>query len=233
MRPVFAPALDLLASLAPCAACERAAASRDGVCSACRVRLAGGPRVARVTRDGVTVLALGRYDGALREAVHAIKFGGRPRLAVHLGGRLGRAIRDAGWPVARVVPVPLHRRRKIRRGFDQADRIAVGVADGCGAPRSLALRRVVATPRQARARGARRSDGWAGTFTARRLPPIPIVLVDDVWTSGTTARAARAALLEAGAREVRVAVVARADAEASTERSQGSAGPARRSGALP
>jgi ComF family protein len=204
----------LLASLSPCAACGRSAAGSDGLCGACRASL---PDVAHVARSGADALALAwldRYDGGWRHVVHAIKFGGRPRLAVALGERLGQGVARLGWPVARVVPVPLHRSRRRRRGFDQAERIAHGVATVLGRPVWTGVRRVHATRRQARSSGAHRRGNVRGAFEASRLPPLPLLVVDDVWTTGATVRAVRRALLRAGAREVRVAVLVRADAEA-------------------
>ncbi|MDR9391159.1 MAG: hypothetical protein RI554_03935, partial [Trueperaceae bacterium] len=105
----------------------------------------------------------------------------------------------------------LHPRRRRARGYDQADRLASAVATALARPRWRGLRRIRATERQARTRGAARDANVAGAFAAARLPPLPLLLIDDVWTTGATARAARDALLAAGAREVRVAVVARAD----------------------
>lgn len=212
--PVPPAVASLLASLAPCAACGRSAAGPDGLCRTCRSGLPMAARWASEGADRLPVVWLARFDGRWRDVVHAIKFGGRPRLAVALGGQLGRAVAELRWPVARVVPVPLHRSRRRRRGFDQAERLARGVADALGRPLWRGARRVQATRRQARAGALRRRANVRGAFVASPVPPLPLLLVDDVWTSGATTRACRAALLQAGAREVRVAVLVRADAEA-------------------
>lgn len=201
---------NLAAGLVPCPLCDRRVARAHGACPDCADGLAS--RASRAREDDVDVAWLSPYDGPGLRAVRAVKFGARLTLAHALGRALGEHVAAGGWPVARVVPVPLHPRRRLRRGYDQADRLARGVAAALDAPLSRPLARVRATSRQARAGAGSRDGNVAGAFRSVRLPPVPLLLVDDVWTTGATARACRAALVAAGAREVRVAVVARAGA---------------------
>lgn len=200
-------ALALAASLLPCPLCERRPAGRFGACPACldTLRLAPG----RALEGGVEVAWLGPYDGTLLRAVRALKFAGRRSLGGTLGRRLGAEIAALGWPVGRVAAVPLHRRRRARRGYDQARVLSRAVARRLDAP-EWPLRRLRPTARQARRAGRQRAANVDGAFASRAIAPVPVVLVDDVWTTGATARACRRALLAAGAREVRVAVLARA-----------------------
>lgn len=194
--------------------CRSRATGSYGACDDCLHRLDPRARTRIVGR--VELLWLGRYEGALSGAVQAVKFSGHRALAAELGSRIGRSVRAAGWPVARVVPVPLHRLRRWSRGYDQAAVLAHAAASALGVPAWSGVRRVRRTARQARRSGPmQRSRNVAGAFVAARVPPLPLLLVDDVWTTGATATACRAALLEAGAREVRIAVVARAGSELS------------------
>lgn len=201
----------IASSLLPCPLCGGGGASASGTCRSCSAGLdreAGSFRI-----GGMHVAWLGPYRGSTLRAVRAVKFGGRLTLAHTLGRRLGRQVSARRWPVARVVPVPLHRTRRWRRGYDQADCLARGVARALKVPLTRSLRRVRGTSRQARAGRASRHANVADAFRCTRLPPVPILLVDDVWTTGATARACGDALRAAGAREVRVAVVARAGPE--------------------
>jgi ComF family protein len=202
-------AFDALAALLPCPVCHAHPGGPLGACPVCLDRLTAPVRLERVGQ--VELLWLGDYDGPLRRAVRAVKYGGRRRLGATLGGRLGTAVRAAGWPVGRVAHVPLHPARRRRRGYDQARVVACAAAKRLGAPEVRALRRVRATRRQARLHGPQRDANVAGAFAVARMAPVPVVLIDDVWTTGATARACAAALRVAGARSVRVAVLARAD----------------------
>jgi ComF family protein len=156
------------------------------------------------------VLAGGLYGGPLADAIRALKYGGRPAAARPLGGWL--ALQVALPRGAAVVAVPLSRRRRIQRSYDQAALLAGHLAAAAGAQRlRAALRRVRETPPQVgRAREAR-ARNVAGAFQAdpRVVAGLELLLVDDVVTTGATADAAAQALKAAGARTVTVVALAR------------------------
>jgi ComF family protein len=173
----------------------------DPVCGGC---YAAPPAFAGVQAGGL-------YGGPLADAVQALKYGGRPAVARPLGAWL--AARVALPPEAVLVPVPLARRRRIARGYDQAALLAGHLARASGRPRLLgALRRLRETPPQVGRTRAERARNVAGAFAAgpRRVDGLDLVLVDDVVTTGATADAAAAALRAAGARSVTVVALARA-----------------------
>ena len=159
--------------------------------------------------------AVGAYEGALREIIHALKYDGRRTVARPLGRLMARH----GAPLLEgadcVVPVPLHRRRRRARGFNQAAELARAV----GLPVVDALVRVRATSSQTDLPAAQRHRNVRGAFRAARpgvfgwrgaaLRGRTIVLVDDVSTTGATLEACAAALKAAGAREVRALTAAR------------------------
>jgi ComF family protein len=112
------------------------------------------------------------------------------------------------------VSVPLARRRRIERGYDQAALLADALARAAGRPRARrALARVRETPPQVGRSRAERARNVAGAFaaSARDVAGRDVVLVDDVVTTGATADAAAQALRRAGARSVVVVALARAE----------------------
>jgi ComF family protein len=92
-----------------------------------------------------------------------------------------------------VVPIPLHPRKKLRRGYNQSDYIGEGLTRVLGVP--LSVGNVVRTrhnPSQALTRGSKRWDNVRDIFAVRhpeKLAGKHILLVDDVFTTGATARA--------------------------------------------
>ena len=194
----------LAATLAPCCACCRQplTAPLDGpVCPRCWYE-------ARI--------ADGRYNGALREIIHAFKYEGRRSLAGPLAMLL-RERHDATLAEARcVVPVPLFLWRRLRRGFNQAADLATGL----DLPVVHALWRVRPTATQTGLTAAERRRNVRDAFRiapflsrdahARLIDGQIVVLLDDVMTTGATSNACAEVLIQEGAREVRVVTLARA-----------------------
>ena len=162
-------------------------------------------------------LALGHYDGALRDIIHAFKYEGRRSLA----RPLGLILRDGGVDVLRdaacVVPVPLHPWKRLRRGFNQAADLSHQV--GLRVVHALWRARVTlpqaglsAAGRQRNVRGAFRMSPWLSrTRRERFIEDHVVVLVDDVRTTGATLEACTEVLMDAGVREVRTLTLARAE----------------------
>jgi ComF family protein len=106
--------------------------------------------------------------------------------------------------------VPLGERRRRERGYDQAEALARAVRALTGWPLRPLLHRAVETAPQARRPGPERRRALRGAFAAvGEVEPVPVVLVDDVLTSGATAAECATVLLRAGAREVGVLTAAR------------------------
>ena len=189
---------------ARCPLCSRFASGAAGLCAPCRSALGAG-------RAAGDVLALSGYLGDLDAAVRALKFGGRRELARPLGRMLAEGARVAGWTAGVVVPVPLHQARLAERGFNQAALIAAAAARDLRVPLRDLLERTRDTRHQPGSSRAERAANVQGAFRCRaRLSGEEVLLVDDVYTTGATARECAAALRAAGAGRVRVAVIARA-----------------------
>lgn len=151
------------------------------------------------------------FDGPARRAVHRLKFSGWRSVAQALGEAMAE-VADLRADV--VTWVPLSRRRRSARGFDQARALARVVAPALGLPIAPLLRRTGEAPPQARRGGEERRRVMRGMFAARGRAIGRVLLVDDVLTTGATANACAEVLLGAGADEVSLLTAARAASEA-------------------
>jgi ComF family protein len=137
-----------------------------------------------------------------------IKYYGKSGLAYHIGVMSAPLIPEGFFSgVDAVVPVPLHRLRRRRRGYNQAERFAAGVLAGLGMDAALLrtdlLTRVKNTKTQTRLDKEERQENLTGAFAvndraAAALAGARAVLIDDVFTTGATTEACAAALLGAG-----------------------------------
>ena len=152
------------------------------------------------------------YRGTARAILLAFKFEG----ADFLGGRLaevmmGRLAAPATEAVDEVVAVPATPRARRARGYHPASVLAAEVARRLGLPFAPdRLRKVRDTEKQSRVRAAGRAANVRRAFAVEGTPPRRILLVDDVATSGATARECAGRLAAAGAERVAVWCFARA-----------------------
>jgi len=152
------------------------------------------------TLAGIPLVAAGRLEGPLQQAIHTYKYRPRPQLASSLAQPLHRAIVTADVSLPALTFVPLHPQRRRERGFNQAERLAAELSGALGVPVLDGLTRVRATPAQVGLSQGERRANLAGAFrwTAAQPPPLGLGLVDDVCTTGATLMAAAQAVAEAG-----------------------------------
>ncbi|MCI0351374.1 MAG: ComF family protein [Acidobacteriales bacterium] len=182
------------------------------ICGMCR----------RATPPFARAVAFGSYDGELRGVLHLLKYEQVRPAAALLGQYLAATIQQiepafsGGAPI--VIPVPLHGRKRRQRGFNQAELIARAALKQLAArgvrfeikPRLLKRQR--ATSSQTGLTRHQRRANLRGAFVVKDRATIAgrdILVVDDVFTTGTTVSECARLLMRAGARRVFVATVAR------------------------
>jgi ComF family protein len=160
-------------------------------------------------------VALGRYDGTLRDWLLRMKDGRHESLALPLAELfwLRRRERLEAMRPDVVVPVPMHWRRRLARGTNSPVLLAERLAGRLGVPLAgELLRRTRHTPPQFSLPPSERPANVRGAFRVRtgyHLERARVLLVDDILTTGSTCSAAARALKQTGASLVAVAVAAR------------------------
>jgi len=213
-----------------CAACRTGAREPSGQrCSACGQPLSGvvtDPPLCGPCMDPHRPLsrmtALYLHDGGPAMAVRALKYKNKRALAPPMGRLLfARALRahldgDAKrWDIDLVVPVPLHGKRLRARGFNQASVLLAAFEQEAGLRvcHRLLRRRRPTTPQAGLSRRARLTNvkGAFELAPGRMVEGLKVLLVDDVFTTGSTLAACAALLKKHGATEVSALVFARRD----------------------
>ncbi|OQA77045.1 MAG: DNA utilization protein GntX [Lentisphaerae bacterium ADurb.Bin242] len=188
-------------------ACPSCGGEHNGILEVCPDCLAAGRKFP--WKRGVAVF---RMDGAVKEVIYRFKYREQPELARALGRLAAGAVRSAGLRAELLVPTPLHWVRFLQRGFNQSELLAKVVGKELGIPAVNLLRRTKWTRQQAkldrdaRIRNLEKAFSICGSTNCRGRC---ILLIDDVMTTGSTLAAAAQTLLEAGAAEVNIMVLAR------------------------
>ena len=205
-----------------CADCIARFAAPSSRCARCGLRLGlPAPACGTCLREPPVfehTLCVADYGFPWDQLIAAFKFEGRVELAAPLARCLHAAVLRAGIQpkgLGLVLPLPLSPRRLAERGYNQAWELARRVAALAQLPtRADLLQRPIETPHQAELGRAERQRNLRSAFMVeprlrQTLQGQQVILVDDVMTTGTTAREAAAALLRAGASAVDVWVIAR------------------------
>ncbi len=225
--------LSNLSRLPVCPECLNAIHPIEGtVCATCGERIFSPYAVGGATQPQcglcrrvepvfARAVAYGSYESGLRELIHLLKFGGIRPAANILGGMLGEAIArlDPELPGGDVVliPVPLYRSKLRQRGFNQAELTARAAIKKGERPHRLrlctgALIRKRATASQVGLTSHQRRENLRGAFAVAQPEVVKgreVLLVDDVYTTGSTVSECARVLRRSGATKVWVATIAR------------------------
>ncbi len=179
---------------------------RDDTCGRCRGRQ---PAIEAARCPFV-------YAGAARDAVLALKYRGVSAVAAVMAQAMANCLTK--WPpqkVVALVPVPMAGPRRRSRGYNQSETLARELSRLSGLPllNGLLVRRKAAPPQARAADEAARRANVADAFAVRRREDVcgPLILVDDVMTSGATLDACALALYEGGHSSVYALTFARED----------------------
>jgi len=176
-----------------------------------------GPRLCPTCRSGEYALkqvrSVGYSEGVLREAIHALKYDGITALTAPLADLMADTWLRQPMAVDVVVPVPLHRSRLRRRGFNQAALLARALSERVGLPVDEdILVRHRRTAAQVGLDGDERLQNVHDAFrcVSGRADGRDVLVIDDVCTTGSTLEACAVALRHGGAASVRALTLARA-----------------------
>jgi ComF family protein len=222
-----------ISRLPVCPTCLQAMEPVEGkVCSICGERVLSAyaepdddgltrcPVCRRLDRPFARAVAYGSYDGGLRELIHLLKYSGvRPAAGV-LGRMLAETVQALQPSFAQqtvlTIPVPLYKGKRHQRGFNQAELITRAalklLADARFQLRTDILARIRDTHSQIGLTSHQRRENLRGAFAvgcATEVTGREVLLVDDVYTTGTTVSECAKVLRRAGATRVWVATVAR------------------------
>ncbi len=157
-------------------------------------------------------LALYEYD-SVKDSINNFKNNSRPEYAEFFGDRiihyLGADIKD--FKADALVPIPLHPSKLKKRGYNQSELIAKVISEGLNIPlRNDVLTRKIKTKEQKKLDDSDRQKNLVGAFHMPRngVKLDTVILVDDVYTTGSTVDEASRALLEGGVKKVYFVTVA-------------------------
>ncbi len=143
------------------------------------------------------------YDGKVKEWIYSFKYAGRSYLARPFGRMMAERIKEIGmdrW-VDCVVPVPLHRKKQRQRGYNQSRLLADVISRelGMGKARDL-LKRIRETPPLSGLTRLQRMETMEGAFymNGKEAAVKNVLLIDDIYTTGSTVNQCARALKEGG-----------------------------------
>ncbi len=144
--------------------------------------------------------------------IHNFKYYGRWFFAQKMGEWLGEELRESGNfdDIDLIVPVPLHYRRRLKRGYNQSEQLALGVGRKMGVECDFgSVRRRLYNDSQTHKNHIERWDNVAEIFDVKRVERLRgrhILLLDDVLTTGATMSSCASAIIKACEGDVRISI---------------------------
>lgn len=230
LRAASAPLLDFVYP-PRCLHCGAALAAEDPLCSSCMTSMISNDCTreesartlaslhAPVHAQSMYVGFEYEHEGAVEACLHAMKYRGLHRVGTWLGRLVGERLGESDWVPrdAVLVPVPLHRVKRIERGYNQAEAICRGIAMETGwdvLADGLLRTRFTESQAAMKLDLEQRRANVAGVFRVNErhlevLRSRTVVLVDDLITTGATIGVCSLVLSELGVRDIMLVAVAR------------------------
>lgn len=170
----------------------------------------------KLEQQQLPIFVWGNYHGTLKRAIAALKYENQPQIARPLGIWLAKAWLNSPFATSKVivVPIPLHINKQKQRGYNQAELIAQSFCSVTGLKlHQQGLIRQKDTAAQFNLSPVQREQNLnmafaLGTEFCRHRPATPVLLLDDIYTTGATARIAERALQQAGIATYRMVAIA-------------------------
>ncbi len=144
------------------------------------------------------------YVGHAKELVHRLKYGSARYLAKTLSRYMLDVLLLEDWAANCITFVPMHKKRRRKRGYNQAELLARELSEKTNLPCLDLLEKTRETVNQAKLDRAARMENLNGVFAVTAKPPRSVILIDDVMTTGSTVNECCKTLKKAGAATVYV-----------------------------
>ncbi len=213
-----------------CYACEEdLEKGEETLCTNCRLNL---PRAAFEPDDENEILkrfwgkvkvengfAFYKFEkkSKVQKLLHHLKYSGKEEIGIAVGTWLGKELKEKNIhrQFDLIIPVPLHKQKLKKRGYNQADSFACGLSESMEVPWSnTVLKKIIATETQTKKGRYERFKNVENVFAVEKPELIKnkhILLVDDVITTGSTFESAMTVLLNNGVEKVSIATIATAN----------------------
>ncbi len=198
-----------------CPLCDRAATAI--FCKYCQrqIQECQLANPAQYWQGDLPLFAWGKYEGVIKRSIGKLKYDGYQSIGDLYGKWLGESW-QISLPLHKVtkliaIPIPLHPEKLASRGFNQAESIARSFCQVTGAKLDLSLQRTRSTVAQFGLSKVARQENVAGAFSlvhSSLKPGDSVLLIDDIYTTGSTVRAAASALRSIEVDVCGVAVIA-------------------------
>lgn len=142
------------------------------------------------------------FDETARALVHRLKYGGARYLVPGIVEFMLDVLFASGWEADRLTFVPMHKKRRKQRGYNQAELLARELSRRTDLPCEELLLKTVYTVNQAKLDRKEREENLRGSFASAGRAPERVILVDDVMTTGSTASECASVLKKHGAKFV-------------------------------